>query len=148
MTGFRTYVVFFAAVVVVSCLSLTAWAQSPGDIQVTTKTEMAVPGHLLEPGTYIIRRVMADTPSVYEITTANGRFICYEDVTPIERTRGNGTVVDVSAPDGAGVRVLQAWYNAGNNDGYQLVYSRRDMRKLDQIAELRAHSSGYAAGQP
>jgi len=33
------------------------------------------------------------------------------------------------------------------NDGYEWVYPKGDIRKLDQIAEMRARSSGYAAGQ-
>ena len=46
----------------------------------------------------------------------------------------------------AGVRVLQAWYGPGDTSGYELIYAKGDIQKLDQIAEMRSHS-GYAAGQ-
>lgn len=145
MTQVAKHTVFLMAVV--SFITLPVFAQSPGDIKVTTTTEVAIPGHLLEPGTYWFRRAMADDPSFYKIVADDGRMIEFVEVIPTERTGRTGTEVDVSAPDAAGVRVIQAWYGAGDPSGYQLLYPKEDIRKLDQIAEMRAHSSGYAAGQ-
>jgi hypothetical protein len=127
-------------------LALPVFAQSPGDIKITTATEVAVPGRLLEPGTYWFRRAMADDPSVYKIVGNDGRTIEFVEVIPTERKDRTDTEVDVATPDAAGVRVLQAWYGPGDSSGYQLVYANGDIRKLDQIAEMRSHS-GYAAGQ-
>jgi hypothetical protein len=70
----------------------------------------------------------------------------FVEVVPTERRERNDTEVDVSAPDAAGVRVMQAWYGPGDPSGYELIYSKGDIRQLDQIAEMRSHS-GYAAGQ-
>jgi hypothetical protein len=145
MTQLTKHIVFLMAVV--SFIALPVFAQSPGDIKITTTTEVAVPGHLLEPGTYWFRRAMADDPSFYKIVADNGRMIEFVQVVPAERTGRTDTEVDVSAPDAAGVRVLQAWYGPGDPSGYELVYAKGDIRKLDQIAEMRAHSSGYGAGQ-
>ena len=144
MTQFGKHIVFLA---VLSFIALPVFAQSPGDIKVTTTTEVAVPGHLLEPGTYWFRRAMADDPSVYKIVADNGRVIEFVEVVPTERAGRTDTEVDVSVPDAAGVRVMHAWYGPGDPSGYELVYPKGDIRKLDQIAEMRAHSSGYAAGQ-
>jgi hypothetical protein len=146
MTQLAKYFVFSAAAALVSLVALPVFAQSPGDIKVTTTTEVAVPGHLLEPGTYWFRRAMADDPSVYKIVGDDGRLIEFVEVVPTERTGRTDTEVDVSVPDAAGVRVMQAWYGPGDPSGYELVYPKGDIRKLDQIAEMRAHS-GYAAGQ-
>ena len=146
MTQLAKYFVFSAAMAFVSFIALPVFAQSPGDIKITTATEVAVPGHLLEPGTYWFRRAMADDPSVYKIVADDGRTIELVEVIPTERAGRTDTEVDVTAPDAAGVRVLQAWYGPGDPSGYQLVYSKGDIRKLDQIAEMRSHS-GYAAGQ-
>jgi hypothetical protein len=146
MTRFATYA-FCAAVMTVFCVTVPGWAQSPGDIRMTTTTEVAVPGHLLEPGTYWFRRAMADQPTVYWIVGDDGQFIAFADVIPIRRMESGDTQVEVSAPDAAGVRVVKAWYAAGENDGYEWVYPKGDIRKLDRIAEMRARSSGYAAGQ-
>jgi len=141
------FVVFFTAVMALFCIALRVFAQSPGDTNITTAKAIALPGHLLEPGTYWFRRAMADDPSVYKIIGDDGRVIEFVEVIPTERRERRDTEVDVTAPDAAGVRVLQAWYGPGDTDGYELVYAKGDLEKLDQIAELRAHSSGYAAGQ-
>jgi hypothetical protein len=144
MTQLVKHIVLLTSVV--SFMALPMLAQSPGDIRITTATEVAVPGHLLEPGTYWLRRAMDNDPSVYKIVGNDGKVIEFVEVIPTERTNRTGTEVDVSAPDAAGVRVLQAWYGPGDPSGYQLVYGKGDIRKLDQIAEMRSHS-GYAAGQ-
>jgi len=89
---------------------------------------------------------MDNDPSVYKIVGNDGKLIEFVEVIPTERAKRTDTEVDVTAPDAAGVRVLQAWYGPGEPSGYQLVYSKGDIRKLDQIAEMRSHS-GYAAGQ-
>jgi hypothetical protein len=52
VSRFLKSILSLAAVSVVACMSLPGLAQSPGDIKITTNTEVAVPGHLLEPGTY------------------------------------------------------------------------------------------------
>ena len=52
----------------------------------------------------------------------------------------------MTAPDAAGVRVMQAWYGPGDASGYELVYGTGDIRNLDQIAEMRSHSLG-SSGQ-
>ena len=144
MSQIAKHIAFLMAVV--SFIALPVFAQSSGDMKVTTNVEVAIPGHLLEPGTYWFRRAMADDPSVYKIVADNGRMIDFVEVVPTERTGRTDTEVDISAPDAAGVRVVQAWYGPGDPSGYELVYRKGDLRKLDQIAEMRAHS-GYAAGQ-
>jgi hypothetical protein len=144
MTRFAKYIVFISAVVMVSWAALPVMAQSPGDIKITTNPEVAVPGHLLEPGTYWFRRALADEPTVYKIVGDNGRLVGFVQVIPTERVGRADTEVDVTAPDAAGVRVMQAWYGPGDTSGYELVYAKGDIRKLDQIAEMRSHSFGYS----
>jgi hypothetical protein len=89
---------------------------------------------------------MAVDPSVYKIVGNDGRIIEFVEVIPPERRRRTDTEVGVTAPDAAGVRVLQACYGPGDPDGYQLFYRKGDIQKLDQIAAMLSHS-GYAPGQ-
>ena len=110
MKRFRKSMVLLAAMGVTFCVSIPLLAQSPDDISMTTKTEVAIPGHLLEPGTYWIRRVMAIERSVYEVRSNDGHFIGFINVIPTQRTGREDAEVDVSDPDAAGVQVLQAWY--------------------------------------
>lgn len=147
MTRFAKYFFSLIAVGVLSCMTLPAFAQSPGDVKITTNTELAVPGHLLEPGTYFVQRATASEPSEYKIVDSDGRFISYMQVIPAQRSSHEDTEVDVSNPDAAGLRVLQAWYIAGDNNGYEVVYHKGEIRKLDQIAQSRTRPDG-SAGQP
>ena len=90
---------------------------------------------------------MSDEPSLYKIFDDNGQCIEFLHVLPTQRVGGNGTKVDVSDADAAGVRLLQAWYNAGDNSGCEVVYGKGDILKLDQIADMRTRSSGSAGQQ-
>ena len=146
MTRFAKY--FFSLIAVgVLCTTLPAFAQSPGDVKITTTTELAVPRRLLEPGTYWVQRAMSKENSQYKIVDSDGRFISYMQVIPAQRSSHDDTEVDVSDPDAAGLRLLQAWYVAGDNNGYEVVYRKGDIRKLDQIAQSRTRPDG-SAGQP
>jgi hypothetical protein len=144
MTQLAKYFTF--SIALVFSWRCRCFAQSPGNIKLTTASEVAVPGHLLEPGSYWFRRAMAVDPSVYKIVGNDGRIIEFVEVIPPERRRRTDTEVGVTAPDAAGVRVLQAWYGPGDPDGYQLFYRKGDIQKLDQIAAMLSHS-GYAPGQ-
>jgi len=147
MTRFAKYIVFLSALVAFSSAALPVLAQTPGDMKITTNTQLAVPGHLLEPGTYWFRRALVDDLAVYKIVAADGHPVGFVQVIAALRTSPAGSEVEVSAPDAAGVRLLQAWYGPGDTNGYELIYAKGDIRKLDQIAELQVHSSGYSAGQ-
>jgi hypothetical protein len=136
-----SFVAFFAAYV-----SGPVLAQSPGDIQVHISTEVAVPGHLLTPGDYVFRRY-SDNPSVYEIlSNVDDAVIGFFNVIPAARTTPGETEVDLSAPDEAGVRLIQTWYGPGDLNGYQFVYSNKDIRQVDAIA--RAGATGSSLNQP
>jgi len=80
-------------------------------------------------------------------TGDDGHFIGFVDVIPTQRAKPGDTEVYVSAPDAAGVRVLQAWYEPGEERGCEIVYPKGDIQKLDPIAELRLHGSGHSAGK-
>jgi hypothetical protein len=136
-----------AATGLVACLSLPGFAQNPRDIKIAANTEIAVPGHLLEPGTYWILRLMTDMTSLYEITTNDGRFIAFVDVIPTQRADPGNTEVNVSTPDAAGVRVLQSRYGPGQIRGLEIAYPKGEIQRLDQRAELQTHGSGHLAGQ-
>ena len=130
--------------------NLPLLAQSPDDIKVHVSQESAVPGHILEPGDYIFHRVNSDQPGVYSLTRMQDHpeFVGYFQVEPTQRNSRENSEVEYSAPDAAGVRLIQAWYGPGNTDGYQFLYTQRDLRKLDQMAAARWHKLDTAAGEP
>jgi hypothetical protein len=138
----------FLAALLTTIFEIPTYAQSPGDINVSLPSEVAVPGHLLTAGNYEFLRLGADDPSTYEILNAKKEFIGVVHVIPAERPDGGASEFSLSAPDSAGVRLVQAWYGAGDTDGYQLIYSHKDVRKLDRLAQARTQTSGSAAGEP
>jgi hypothetical protein len=146
---------FVAAFVLAVCFTLLfnlpLHAQAPGDIKVHFDNEVAVPGHLLAAGDYIFRRLNSDDPHTYEILTDGGNnFVSFVRVMPAQRANIGDTEVDLSPADGAGVRMVQVWYPAGQTDGYELSYSDKDRRKLDELAraETQKQEQASAYGQP
>jgi hypothetical protein len=147
MSGFGKKFFVLLAVGVVSCMALPVFAQSPSDIKFTTNVELAVPGRVLEPGTYWLRRASSSEESIYRLSDDDGRLITFMQVIPADRKESDDTQVVVSSPDAAGVRLLQAWFSGGDTRGYEVVYSKSDLRKLDRIAEMRTGASGSAGQQ-
>ena len=138
---------FFLAVVFSLFISLPLHAQEVGDIKVHFDSEVAVPGHLLAPGDYTFHRINDNDPDTYEITANDElKFVGFVRAMPTQRARPGNTEVDLSAVDGAGVRLVQAWYPTGGTDGYQLSYSNKDLRKLAELT--RAQSQSGSVGQP
>lgn len=133
----------FLAFMFFVAFSLPMHAQvGPSDIRVHFSNEVAVPNHLLQPGDYIFRQASSTNPDTYEILANNGQnFVGFFEAVPTERLQSGDSKVTLSAPDAAGVRMVQTWYGPGDTDGYQLFYSKKDVRKLDRLARAQSASS-------
>jgi len=137
------------AVVLLFALSIPAIAQSPYDITIQAGDEVAVPGHLLSPGHYSLKRVDYESPNTYRLMDEDTmQVVGVFHVIPDTRSVLEETAVTLSAPDAAGLRMIQAWYPSGGLQGYQFVYSNKDLQKLDQLALSQQQPTGSAAGQP
>jgi hypothetical protein len=145
---FASITALFVGTLFTVLFAMPMFAQSPGDIRFTATTEIAVPGHLLPAGDYVFRRLNSTEPNIYEILNGNGELVTVAQVTPTVRPNRGDTEIDVKAPDSDGVRMVKSWFGPGNTDGYQFVYSKKAVRKLDQLAEAQAKTSGSLAGQP
>jgi len=129
--------------------NLPMHAQNVADIKVHFSSEVAIPNQLLPPGDYVFHRVDANDPSTYEIEAGDGlKSYGFVHVEPTVREDKGEAAVELSAPDATGVRMVQAWYGPGENDGYELTYSGKDLRKLDELARQQVQSSGSLPGQP
>ena len=130
-------------------LSVPVFAQQPGDINIHVLKEVAVPGHLLAPGDYIFRSISSVNPHIFGIWTRDGsESIGSYYVIGVERPYDRrDTEIDVSDPDGAGVRKIEAWYWPGERDGYQFIYSERDIERLDRLAQARRPLDTSSVGQ-
>ncbi len=129
-------------------LSIPMFAQSPDDIRVQAGEEVAVPAHLLSPGTYTLKRVVSDSPEVYRLTNEDTmQVVGVFHVMPEAKGNSSQTEVALSAPDAAGLRMIQAWYPAGDSEGYRFSYTKKDARKLDALARSQVNATG-SAGQP
>jgi hypothetical protein len=142
---------FVLAVAFTLVFNLPVHAQAPGDIKVHFDSQVAVPGHLLAAGDYIFRRVNSDDPHLYEVLADGGNnFVGFIRVISAQRAQLGDTEVDLSPADGSGVRMVQVWYPAGETEGYELSYSDKDRRKLDELARAQTQKQEQATayGQP
>lgn len=149
MSVTRKIIVILSMLFVVH-FAIPVFAQEQPSLQVHLATDAAVPGSLLAPGDYIFRPLdPIGSPNTIEILRADdSQPVGYFRITPVERSNISQTDVALSSPDQAGVRLIQTLYIAGENVGYQFNYSKKDIRRADQLAQARALTSGSAAGQP
>jgi hypothetical protein len=123
---------------------LPALAQQETVMDVHVDQTVAVPGHVLRPGNYVFRLVDTETyPAFVQITSKSGQDIGFLQVLPTWRPEPGGTKLVVSEPDRAGLEHVKAWYFPGEKYGYQFVYSRRDVRNADLLAQ-RMHIKSNA----
>ncbi len=138
---------FAITLLFVFVINFPAFAENPYDITVHPGSEVAVPGHLLGPGHYSLRRVDPLSPHTYSLTDDETmKVVDVFHVIPDQRTTFGKSSVALSAPDAAGLRMIKGWYSAGSLQGYQFIYSKKDTRELDKLA--RSQVTGSAAGQP
>jgi hypothetical protein len=50
-------------------------------------------------------------------------------------------LVTLTSPDAAGVQGISEWYFPGAMDGYQFLYSKKDIQKEDQMARRLPNQS-------
>jgi hypothetical protein len=118
-------------------LATPSFAQQENFLNVHTNEQVAIPGHVLPPGDYVFRLMESDQdPHIVEVMSADGSSLYgLFQVVPAQRPEfANGSSVTLTAPDAAGLQGISQWYFPGSSDGYQFVYSRKDIQKEDQIA--------------
>jgi hypothetical protein len=138
-----------SAVLLAFELSVPVFAQLPGDINVHVLEEVAVPGHLLTPGDYVFRHISSANPHTFGIWSSDSsEFVGFFHIIRVERPDDRqNTEIDVSDADGAGVRRIEAWYWPGERDGYQFIYSKQDIERVDRLAQVQRALNTFSAGQ-
>ncbi len=116
--------------------ALPSFAQQEDLFHLRTNEPLAIPGHVLAPGDYTIRKVDSSTyPGVVEVMKADGsKNYGFFQIMPARRDEVADSQVVLNNPDGAGLVSVKQWFFPGDHTGYQFVYSRRDIRRQDQIA--------------
>jgi hypothetical protein len=138
-----------AAFAVAVGVSIPGVAQEQPGVQVHLAGMVAVPGNVLEPGDYIFQPLDPTTyPNTVKIVDAErDKIVGYYMVEPATRTNFSQSIVELSAPDFTGLRMVKEWYGPGDSDGFQFVYSAKDIRKADQLAQALSRGSGSVAGK-
>jgi hypothetical protein len=112
--------------------------ESNKETRMQTNAPLKIPGHVLEPGTYIFR--LADSPSNRNIVQvfsedANGKqtFVstllaipAYRQITP-EKPIFNMEERPAGSPE-----AIQSWFYPGDNTGWEFVYSKSDRIEIAQ----------------
>ena len=133
----------FSLLVLFLLLSLTvvtaipALAQQGSVINVHVDKAVAIPGHVLLPGDYVFRLADSQTyPGYVQISSADGsKELGFVQVFASERRGYDGTKMVLSRPDQVGLEHVVSWYFPGARFGYRFIYSKRQLRNADLIAQ-------------
>lgn len=128
-------------------LAVPAFAQDGREYKVQFDHQVALPGIVLQPGTYLFSRPSINNPNLFQVMKPDGTSVGFVEALPIHRTDSGKTEVDLSAPDSTGLRTVQAWYPGGHSQGFAFDYNHKEMRSLDRLARNETVSSS-AAGEP
>ena len=135
------------AVFALMLLSVSAFAQEEGTLNVHFSQQTAIPGRVLAPGSYKLTLVESlNGARQVKVLDAQGRFI---SVVPIYRaSRINATDYSVvkTVADQAGLSRVDTFYFPAAQDGFQLQYSKSDLQKADLMAQQMS-KTGMANGQ-
>jgi hypothetical protein len=141
----KRYAITLLFVLGLALLATPSFAQQENFLNVHTNEPVAIPGHVLPPGDYLFRMMEADQyPHVVEVMSADGSSLYgLFQVVPAQRLEfGNRSSVTLTDPDAAGLQGISQWYFPGSSDGYQFIYSKKDIQKEDQVAHRLASQTG------
>jgi hypothetical protein len=135
------------ALMVFSISSLPAFAQEEGTLKFHISEPTAVPGQVLAPGDYKLSIVESVTGGrQVKLLDADGRFLRIISIYRASRiNRMDDSLVRVV---GAGSAILRidAFYFPAAKDGFQFIYSKSDLQKVDAMAP-QFRKRGIANGQ-
>ena len=117
--------------------AIPALAQQDTVMDVHVDKAVAIPGHVLLPGDYVFRMVDSQTyPGYVQISSADGsKELGFVQVFASERRSFDGTKMMLSHPDRAGLEHVVSWYFPGARYGYRFIYSKRQLRNADLLAQ-------------
>ena len=129
--------VMFLILCLVFVSAIPALAQQQSVMNVQFDKPVAIPGHVLPAGSYTFRLMDSTSyPSFVQILGANGlQEFGFIQVFPSRRRSYEGTKLVMSLPDQAGLERVVSWYFPGSRYGYQFIYSKRQLRNADLIAQ-------------
>jgi hypothetical protein len=121
-------------------LAMPSFAQQESRFDLKINGRVAIPGRVLPAGAYVFRLMNSDTyPQIVEVMSADGTSTYgLFHVVPAQRLEAGDSQVTLTDPDSAGLQSVSEWYFPGTMDGYQFVYSRKDIQKEDRIAQRLA----------
>ncbi len=128
--------VLFLVIALVIITALPALAQQESVLDVHLDKVAAIPGHVLPPGDYVFRLMDENFyPGFVQITSSNGNDYGFVQAFPSRRQNAGNSSVLLSPPDQAGLSRVTAWYFPGEKYGYEFIYTKRQIRNADLIAQ-------------
>ncbi len=129
--------VLFLVIALTILTALPALAQQESVMDVHLDKPTAIPGHVLPAGHYVFRLVdQSSYPGFVQITSRNGSHdYGFIQVFPSRRQNDGNTRMLLSQPDQAGLARVKAWYFPGEKYGYEFIYTKRQIRNADLIAQ-------------
>jgi hypothetical protein len=130
----------FALLLIMAGSAVSAAAQEEGALDVHVNKAVAIPGKVLPVGDYVFRLVES-TSGANEVKVSSADGETFYGFIPIYRASKNDltdqAVVKTMA-DEAGMSRIDTWFFPASHDGFQFIYSKSDLRKLDIIAKQMA----------
>ena len=134
----RTITLFLAAAAVSLCFSQNTQAgQWHQQLTLTFGNPVEIPGHVLEPGTYLFEVGIGDSSQyenivrVYNQSHSHlyGMFLTIPDR---RLTRTSKPVLEFAKPTPASPEAIYAWFYPNDKTGHEFVYPRSEAARLAQ----------------
>ena len=147
MKSFKSQLALLSVLLVAGSVA-SMFAQNTTVLKIQTQSALAVPGNVLEPGTYVFR--MPDSATGYtnvQILSADGKTkLGFIPIYSARRSRTTGVSTMVAVPGQSGLLRVDSWFLPGSQDGFRFIYGRSDLRKIETIAQQMPGTKGMSAG--
>lgn len=125
------------------------FAQEQRGVQVQLSSPVMVPGGVLEPGTYLFKEFdpMGHPNTIEIVNVERTEIVGYFSAVPTQRQDARQSVVGLSSPNQIGLRTVTEIYAAGERDGFEFLYSPKDLARAVQLARAEGAGSSVVAGK-
>jgi hypothetical protein len=130
------------ALMLLAISAVPAFAQEEGTLKFHASAPVAIPGQVLPAGDYKLSIVESAVGArQVKVLDANGKFL---RLIPIYRTfrftATDDSVVNMVA-NGSGLLRINTFYFGAASDGFQFIYGKSDLQKMDASAQLMRKGS-------
>jgi hypothetical protein len=127
----------FALLLIMAGSAVSAAAQEEGALDIHVNKAVAIPGKVLPAGDYVFRLVESTSgANEVKVMSADGKtFYGFIPITRASKNDMTDHAVVKTVEDEAGTSRIDTWFFPASRDGFEFIYSKSDLRKLDIMAK-------------